>query len=230
MRYLYSGVAASGIRPGAHFVHDFRPVWFLRRGGSHAKGRRTWGDKSVAGTGLIHNRFGKILRKEFFGIIQPIPGANAGLAFSLKHIIHFYSSFTEVGGMNYTGSDQVMQRRVRVGIGADGHAPAAVGPDSGPVGIALFCVDPPSQAAVRLLYPGPFRYRMRGAVRDAFLAVLTKIDHGRVKGMLINQKRGVIVVATAKRTLGQDEASSTIPFAQSPPNRHPWRPEGQSHG
>ena len=110
---------------------------------------------------------------------------------AIKQIVHFYSGFTEVGGVGHAQSDQVMQGCVRVGIRTDGHTPAAIGSDFSPVGEALLRIDLPSQAAIRLRSPRSFGDGMRRAGCDAFLAMVTKIDHGRCKYAFIKHKREI---------------------------------------
>ncbi len=72
-----------------------------------------------------------------------------GLWFApIEEIIHLDGCFAEVGGMRHTEADQIMERVIWMGIGANRHAPAAVRSDLGPVGETLFRVDFPAQGVI----------------------------------------------------------------------------------
>ena len=104
----------------------------------------------------------------------------------IEQVIQPDGGASEVGGMAHAKADHVMERIVSMGIGAHGHAAAAIGTDFGPVCITAFGIDLPAQGAVRMGFPVPGGDGLGGAHRRALGAPLAEIDHGRVPGGLIN--------------------------------------------
>lgn len=66
----------------------------------------------------------------------------------IKQVVHPERCQAEVVRMVHAIADQVMHEVIRMGKGADRHAPSAVGTDFGPIGVAALWVDLPAQSAV----------------------------------------------------------------------------------